>query len=55
MVTIEERLISLEAKSAEHDTKIKKADDLINKFKNIKKMVVRKSESGRIQLRDVDQ
>lgn len=47
MATIEERLDDLEAKYAAHGV-------FINKFMKIKKMVIRKSEGGRIQLRDVE-
>lgn len=54
MATIEERLTHLEGESAEHTNKINKVESVIKKFINIKKMVVRKSESGRIQLRDVE-
>ena len=54
MATIEERLIDLETKYAAHENKFQKAEVFIKKFIKIKQMVVRKSESGRIQLRDVE-
>lgn len=47
MKTVEERVLALEAKTNKMDTFIKK-------FLNIKHMVVRKSENGKIQLRDVE-
>ena len=47
MATVEERLTKLE-------TKINRIEKFIRRFIKIKDMVVRKSESGRIQLRDVE-
>jgi hypothetical protein len=48
MATVEERLTILE-------TKINRIEKFIKRFIKIKNMVVRKSESGRIQLRDVEE
>lgn len=47
MATIEERLTILENKT-------NRIEKFIRRFIKIKDMVVRKSESGRIQLRDVE-
>lgn len=54
METIEERLTDLEGKYTDHENKLHKAEVFIKKFMKIKQMVVRKSESGRIQLRDLE-
>lgn len=48
MATAEERLTILE-------NKINRIEKFIRRFIKIKDMVVRKSESGRIQLRDVEE
>jgi hypothetical protein len=46
MATIEERVTKLENKT-------NRIENFIKRFIKIKNMVVRKSESGRIQLRDI--